>query len=469
MEKQYALDQYLKVVVSPDKQTAYLEFAKREEGFACSVEELERFLSNQKISYGLMTDAIRVFAANPEDHFFGKLLIAQGKQPVHGKDGKINLADIVTGEDAHKPLETVDGRVDYKELTRLRNVKRGQLIAERVDPLPGVPGIAVTGEEIPFLPGREARFKVGKNVVIHPEGVAMYAAIDGLVTTTEKGKLNVFPVYEVNGDVDYSVGNIDFVGTVVIRGNVLTGFRVRAAGDIRVIGGVEGAEIEAEGSVEISGGIIGYHKGFVKAAQNVKCSFIQDGNVIAGGDILVSQSIMHSQIKASVNVLCEGTKGLIVGGSVQAGKKVVARTIGNTMSTATVIEVGVLPELRDELTELRARLKQQTDSQDKTNKALTILDQLAAAGQLAPERMAMRIKLTSTKKSNEQELLETKSRMLEIERTLEDTSRARVEVKNVIYGGSKIVIGRYTKFIKDSVERMAFYYHEGDISMSSYV
>lgn len=74
-----------------------------------------------------------------------------------------------------------------------------------------------------------------------------------------------------------------------------------------------------------------------------------------------------------------------------------ARTVGNTMSTATNIEVGVLPELRDELTELRARLKQQTDSQDKTNKALTILDQLAAAGQLAPERMAMRIKLTSTK------------------------------------------------------------------------
>ncbi|MDQ0494299.1 DUF342 domain-containing protein [Paenibacillus brasilensis] len=469
MEKQYALDQFLKVVVSPDKQTAYLEFAKREEGFNCTVEELERFLSSQKISYGLITDAIHAFVARPEDHFFTKLLIAQGKQPIHGKDGKINLAEIVTGEYAHKPLETIDGRVDYKELTRLRNVKRGQLIAERVDPLPGVPGIAVTGEEIPFLPGREARFKIGKNVVIHPEGVAMYAAIDGLVTTTEKGKLNVFPVYEVNGDVDYSVGNIDFVGTVVIRGNVLTGFRVRAAGDIRVIGGVEGAELEAEGSVEISGGIIGYHKGFVKAAQNVKCSFIQDGNVIAGGDILVSQSIMHSQIKASKNVICEGTKGLIVGGNVQAGEKVVARTIGNTMSTATIVEVGVLPELRDELTELRARLKQQTDSQDKTNKALTILDQLAANGQLAPDRMAMRIKLTSTKKSNEHELLETKSRMLEIERTLEDTSRARVEVKNVIYGGSKIVIGRYTKFIKDSVERMAFYYHEGDISMSSYV
>ena len=46
----------------------------------------------------------------------------------------------------------------------------------------------------------------------------MYAAIDGLVTKTDKDKLNVFPVYEVNGDVDYNIGNIDFVGTVVIRG-----------------------------------------------------------------------------------------------------------------------------------------------------------------------------------------------------------------------------------------------------------
>ena len=46
----------------------------------------------------------------------------------------------------------------------------------------------------------------------------MYAALDGLLTKTEKGKINVFPVYEINGDVDYSIGNIDFVGTVVIRG-----------------------------------------------------------------------------------------------------------------------------------------------------------------------------------------------------------------------------------------------------------
>lgn len=120
MEKHYALDQYLKVVVSPDKLSAYLEFAKREEGFSCSVEELERFLSSQKISHGLINNEIYSFVARSEDYFFTKLLIAEGTPPVHGKDGKINLAEVVTGEDARKPLETLDGRVDYKELTRLK-------------------------------------------------------------------------------------------------------------------------------------------------------------------------------------------------------------------------------------------------------------------------------------------------------------------------------------------------------------
>ena len=35
---------------------------------------------------------------------------------------------------------------------------------------------------------------------------------------------------------------------------------------------------------------------------------------------------------------------------------------------------------------------------DKTDKALTLLNQLAAAGQLCPDKVAMRIKLNHTKK-----------------------------------------------------------------------
>lgn len=467
MSVDYALDKYFKVTFSEDKTIAYLQISDRDKDFTCTMEALEQFLRSQHIRYGLQHDILNRIVSHSEEYQYSRTPVAIGDEPVHGQDGRIELK-IDLGEDKNRrPIETDDGKVDYKEVIRLNNVKKGQLIATRIPPTAGVPGTAVTGEQIPCKPGKEARFKIGKNVVVNPEQTAMYAAIDGLLTKTEKGKINVFPVYEVNGDVDYSIGNIDFVGTVVIRGNVLTGFRIKCAGDIRVTGFVEGAELDAGGSVDISGGIIGYNKGYVKAGQNVKSSFVQDGNVIAGVDVTVSQSIMHSNIRAGQNVICNGTKGLIVGGVIQAGEKVIARTIGNTMSTATVIEVGVLPELRNEMTELRAQLKQLVESTDKTDKALYLLNQLAASGQLSPDRLALRIKLNATKKSNTGKQNEIKERMLEIERMLEDTGKARVEIIKTIYGGSKIVIGRYTRFIKDPTQRASFYYHEGDIVMNT--
>ena len=50
---------------------------------------------------------------------------------------------------------------------------------------------------------------------------------------------------------------------------------------------------------------------------------------------------MHSNVRAGRTVKCVGAKGLIVGGLIQAGERVTASMIGNSMSTATVIEVGV--------------------------------------------------------------------------------------------------------------------------------
>lgn len=368
MTQRIALEQCLSVVLSEDKSTAYLEFSKQEEGFTCTLDELEQFIAGQGIKYGVLREALLVFVNQPETYMNTQLKIAEGIAAVPGTDGYIKVLVGMDDASERRPLEAEDGRVDYKEVTRLNNVKSGQIIAERIPPVDGSVGQAVTGEEIPFRPGKDARFKVGKNVVINPDGSAMYAALDGLVTKTEGNKLNVFPVYEINGDVDYNIGNIDFVGTVVIRGNVLTGFKIKAAGDIRVVGGVEGAELEAGGSVEITGGIIGYNKGLVQAGHNVKCTFIQEGNVDAGEDVLVSQSIMHSNIRAGRGVICAGTKGLIVGGSIQAGENVSARIVGNSMSTVTSIEVGVLPKLRNELSELRKGLREQMDSLDKTKK-----------------------------------------------------------------------------------------------------
>lgn len=466
MTSQLTIDQYVKISFSNDKSVAYMEIAnlELEDGFEWNVEQLEGFLRTQGITHGIQMDELKKLAERPEVYRSELVTVACGTPPVPGIDGYIQYA--VTLDDQNRgPREAENGRVDYKEIIRLNNTLKGQLIAEKVDPLPGEAGIDVKGEPIPYKPGKDVRFKIGKNIVLNPEQTAIYAAIDGMISFTDNEKINVFPVYEVNGDVDYHTGNIDFVGTVVIRGNVLSGFRVSASGDIRVVGGVEGAEIEAGGSIEITGGIIGYHKGLVKAAVDVKTGFIQDANVQAGETVHVSQSIMHSHVQAGISIRCDGPKGLIVGGHLQAGEMVVGRTIGNTAFTVTEIEVGVLPELRNQLVVLRKELKTHNENLDKTEKALVLLDQLAAVGQLGPDKMALRIKLSATKKSQLRERDEIRDSALEIEKRLEESGKAKIEVMHTIYGGSKLVIGRYTKYIKDTAQRVSFVFTDGDITM----
>ena len=241
------LEQYLEVSLSDDKMTAYLLIGDVDQNIQFTENELLQFLRNNQVQYGLKEEVLRDIARRPLLYTKEPVVVAIGKEPVDGTDGKVELLMVMKG--SSRPLEQDDGSVDLKEIQQLNNVTRGQRIAMRKPATSAIAGINVRGEEVKGRDGKEARLKLGKNVVTDDEEVAAYAAIDGLIVKTEGDKLNVFPVYEVNGDVDYRTGNIDFVGTVVIRGNVLTGLRIKAAGDIRVIGGVEGAQLEAQGSI----------------------------------------------------------------------------------------------------------------------------------------------------------------------------------------------------------------------------
>lgn len=60
----------------------------------------------------------------------------------------------------------------------------------------------------------------------------------------ENDKIFVSNVLELV-NVDNSTGDIDYEGDVVVKGNVLAGFTVKATGDITVSGIVEGATVIA--------------------------------------------------------------------------------------------------------------------------------------------------------------------------------------------------------------------------------
>lgn len=463
----------LEITISPDKLEAGVLLHVDEEDLDTLLimeDDVYKQLHKQKITFGILDHVVRDICAWPQKYANTQVTIARGVAPVPGTDAAIEYPYLETVEGESGPKELEDGRVDYYNLTTIPNVVKGQLLARKIPASQGQPGTAVTGETIAPKAGKEISLKPGKNVVANQDRTMIYAAIDGQVSFTDNDKLNVFPVYEVNGDVDFGVGNIDFVGTVVIRGNVLNGFRVKASGDIRVLGSVEGAELQAGGSIEIKSGIVAQDKGSIVAGQDIRTSFIQNANVTAGNQVIVSQSIMFSTVRAGKQILCQGPKGIIIGGVLQAGEKIAARVFGNTSATPTVLEVGVKPELRQELVQIQKELQQVYENLRKTDQGLNVLNQiLHTSGELPPDKRMLQIKLTNTRLVLEKECKTLEERKKEVETELKGDGPATIEAYHIMYPGIKMTFGRLVHFIKQEYARTRFAVLDGEISSATLI
>ena len=127
------------------------------------------------------------------------------------------------------------------------------------------------------------------------------------------------------------------MGSVIVQGNVKSGFTINANGDLQVNGIVEAAEIVAEGDVIINRGIQGQGKGIIKAGRDFKVRYIENATVEAGENINIAEASMHSCLLAGKNIKLDGKKGLIVGGTAKAGEMVAKPWFSSV--TYTEIEV----------------------------------------------------------------------------------------------------------------------------------
>ena len=72
------------------------------------------------------------------------------------------------------------------------------------------------GGEIKARPGKDLRLPLGVNTEITEDDTKLVAKITGHVCFVHR-KVNVYPTYEVKGNVDFNTGNIKFPGNVIVR------------------------------------------------------------------------------------------------------------------------------------------------------------------------------------------------------------------------------------------------------------
>ncbi|HJT23367.1 MAG TPA: FapA family protein, partial [bacterium] len=256
--------------------------------------------------------------------------IAFGTGMTNGEDARIEYLYKKTEEEAPAPVaEDEEGRVDYKAAHKIDNVTKGTLLARKIPPTKGMAGMTVTGKTLAAVDGKDIDVSMGKGVVVSPDNKDEWLAdADGQVIIKEN-KISVLALYEVPGDVNLSTGNIDFVGTVIVRGDVKDGFKVYAGEDLVVNGVVEGAELKCGGKLSIAGGVSGNDKAKIVCAGDANIKYIRNAIVEVGGSLTSGQAIMHCKVTVGKKVSVAGQKGVIVGGQVIAGEQVHAASMGS--------------------------------------------------------------------------------------------------------------------------------------------
>lgn len=260
-----------------------------------------------------------------------KILLAEGTKPENGKDEKvywnINLEKIYTPK-----IE--NNTIDYKGGKRFPFVRQGQVAGVLFPPTKGVtPGIDVYGKESPPKDGNPLNLDM-KNCFEYEEGVVkerkvkkLRAKLSGLLQT----KSNVFtidPVFETK-IIDYSTGNVDFDGTIVIKETIQDGFKVKSSKDLHINNTVGACMIESEGNIIIKGGMNGRGKGHIKADGNVIMKYAENCTVEAENIIIESHCILSKLVALNeINVGMNRKKGKIIGCDLHAKKAINVDIIG---------------------------------------------------------------------------------------------------------------------------------------------
>lgn len=460
-QDEFKYDADLLVEVSYDANKAFATLLPPDGGKMLTVENALEILEQNGVIHGVNMEKLN--EAICEKMYNHSFQVATATMPVDGKDGYIEYK--VNIKKDKKPKMKADGTVDFHELNLIVNVKEGDVLAELFPPVEGKDGTNIRGITLKAVSGKPVKLPKGKNTEISSDGRILISLIDGQINSSD-GKINVFPVYEVTGNVDNATGNIKFIGNVIIRGNVLTGFKIEADGDIEVAGVVEGAQIIAGGNITLKRGVQGSGKALLACKGNLISKFIENCTAKAEGDVF-AEAIMHSNVSSKSIIEVKGRKGLIVGGNIAAQSEIKAITIGSPMATVTHLEVGVDPDLRINIDKINKGLEEERNNLKKLNQGITHLAKLAKQGKISADKKGMLGKIVKARTQLEETIKQKEQQKKLLKSRLEIISRGKINVKGKIFPGVDITIGPSALFIKDNMEYVSFYRAEGEVKLGS--
>jgi uncharacterized protein (DUF342 family) len=215
--------------------------------------EIITYIVKQGILNNLDIKVIQNELLNPT---FEKIVIAQGKPLIPGKDAKL---DTFFEESVQSEFNVVEGVVDYRNHLNIPTVKSGDIIAKKTMMSLGSIGYDVFGQVLTPAAIRDIQVYAKENTSLLEDG-SIVAKKEGrpIITGTDRVKyLDISTAYIVSGNVDMETGNICFSGDIVVYGDVMDYMILECLGSIYISGNVYNATLTATGSIHVNGNIVG--------------------------------------------------------------------------------------------------------------------------------------------------------------------------------------------------------------------
>ncbi|MGO9310206.1 MAG: FapA family protein [Spirochaetia bacterium] len=434
-------------------------------GADISADYVRSFLASNGIVHGLKEDVLEEIELSPR---YGRpIIVAEGTRAHDGANAHVEYnfkleRDAVT-------LREKDGRVDFKDISHVENVVAGQLLARKVPAEAGQPGQTVTGNIISATKGKDCELLVGKNVKVSEDGLTALADINGQVLLLG-GKINVEPIYTIAGDVNLRTGNILFLGSVIVRGNVEDGFSVKAAGNIEVFGSVGKCLIDAEGDIFVHQGIAAKTEGKVRCGKSLYSKFIEHAHVDAGEYVVVTDGIVHSRVDANKMILCQGKRAQIVGGRLRASEEINSKILGSVAGTETLLEVGYDPRSKERLVVLEEEKRVVEKSLEEVDLNIKTLENLLKVQKQLPPEKAQYLSEQSEKRSELLRRLEEAGREFgQINAHLSSlTTIGKISASERVYPGVKLAIKNANLAVRTEFKFVTFFLQGGEVKVTKY-
>ncbi|OPX55425.1 Protein of unknown function [Oceanospirillum multiglobuliferum] len=389
-------------------------------------------------------------------------LIAFGQKPKNGQDSELVPLTEQISERRPKVINDQIDQVDFRELGDFPVVEVETPLFRLTEPVAGEDGFSLSGKPIKAYQGKEKKLKLDSSVKPSYEDRRVYiSTVKGMPVFTEQG-VHVEQVLKLD-EINMGTGNIRFDGSVLVKKGVNPGMLLEATGDIKVGGLVDNATVISGGNVEIVGGIIGQkspslkadaptkENAVVRAKGNVKARFIQDAWVESNGSISAQKLIMHSRLWAAHQVKLAGA-GQLVGGHVIAGTLIEAGQLGTLASVPTILEVGPLDAIREEVIQVQNKLKEGAAQMKQLRDLIHRIKE--EKRKISPEKKEQILKARDTI-SNVIAALEL--RRSELEQEVQTRKKGRVRGIKKAHSGCNIIISDVSRILKEDFGKTTFY------------